>query len=88
MPAKRRAMPRPAKAAASKGVNAFSQKKRSVPTGYREVFIAGIPYGIVHLVGMQGSVTDQRTLCDNYPGRTPAPSADQKKCPVCWRDRG
>lgn len=77
----------PRRPAASKGLaqwQASKGKHREVPSGHREVFISGVPFGMVHLVGMDGSVTRDRTVCGGWPGRTPAPKADQKVCPVCF----
>lgn len=73
---------------ASKGATAFSPKATGhPPSSFREVFTRGVPFGTVHLVGMQGSTTEERTLCGNWPGREPAPEAQQPRCPVCWRGR-
>lgn len=63
-------------------------KQRRVPTGYREVFIHGIPYGLVHLVEVHGAEqSSNQTICQNRAGQTPAPGADQRRCPVCWKNQ-
>lgn len=87
MPPVRKSLPRRHGPTHSKGVTAFQQARRSIPDGYREVFTRGVPFGAVHLVAIHDLTSEDKTVCGNWPGHTPAPKADQQKCPVCWKDR-
>lgn len=73
---------------ASKGATAWrTNGTREVPTGHREVYISGVPFGTAHLVGMDGSVTRERTLCGSWPGKSVPGDANQPRCPVCFKGR-